>query len=55
MADRINLSLILLIACLEKRRQFDIHRRGSHTAGLFAKSSDTARILSEVKFDRNSH
>ncbi len=30
------------------RNFFGIHCRGSHTAGLCAKSSDTARISSEV-------
>ncbi len=50
-----SLALILLTTCLEKPKQFDIHRSGSHTAGLCAKSSDTARISLEVKFDCNSH
>jgi len=44
-----SLALILITACLEKWRQFDVCRRRSHTAGLCAKSSDTARISSEVK------
>ncbi len=48
-------TLILLIACLKKRRQFDIHRRIIHTARLCTKTSDTARISSDVKFDHNSH
>ncbi len=40
------------MVCLEKLRQFDIY---GHNAGLCAKSSDTAKLSSEVKFDCNGH
>jgi len=37
--------LILVTPCLEKWRQFDGRLKRSHNAGLWVKSSDTARNL----------